>query len=215
MKKNKIVKLLLLATANFILIGCGCDNWPDEKQTKPVAAIGIIKYRPHEYKNACFMAYRWDRDGNTWVLLGEEIRGRMMRRVKPDVKLRPKWFDFCGGRKPEDENSWQTALREASEETAGQLKLSRGIIFTYRGEQNTIHYIAPVEYISSSCIELAAQKLRNERRGKGIEKIKWQWVKLEDLICGTTGLDLYWGIKRKLHNKAIIPFLELLNQSFK
>jgi len=119
-------------------------------------------------------------------------------------------FDFCGGREPEDENSWETAQREASEETAGQIKLSKGMIFTYRGEQNTIHYIAPIEYISSSCIALVAQKLRKAGRGKGIEKLEWRWVKLQDLLDGTTGLDLYWGLKYKLTNRTIKLFFKLL-----
>lgn len=211
MKRNKITGLLLLATANFTLLG----SFPDENPI-PEVTIGIAKYQPHEYKNVCFTAYRWDEDGNTWILLGKEKRGYRARRQHrgpgPRPELRIEWLDFCGGKEPEDENSLQTAKREALEETAGQLKFREGMILTYRGRRNryTIHYIAPVQYIDPYLIEQAAEKLRKEGLGKGIEKIEWRWVKLQDLLDGTSGLNLYWSLEQKLKHPTMRPFFESL-----
>ena len=163
---------------------------------------GIIEYPTYEYKNVCFTAYRWDEDGNTWILLGKE-----QRRKSGTV-----WFDFCGGKEPEDENSWQTALREASEETAGQLEFRKGMTLTYRGRRNrdAIHYIARVQNIDPYFIEQAAEKLRKEGRGKGIEKTKWRWVQLQNLLDDTSGLNLYWSLKQKLKNPIMRKFFESL-----
>ncbi len=211
MKKNKIAKLLLLATVNFTLAG----SHPG-KDAKPEVTMGIAKYRPREYKNTCFTAYRWDENGNTWVLLGKEKRGHGTRRRHrgpgPRPELRIEWLDFCGGKEPEDGNSWQTAKREALEETAGQLKFRKGMTLTYRGGRNrdTIHYIAPVKYIDPYFIEQAAEKLKEEGLGKGIEKIGWQWVKLQDLLDGSSRLNLYWSLERKLKNRAMRSFFESL-----
>ena len=211
MKKNKIIKLLLLLTITNFTLGSALDE-----NTKPEEIIGVVKYQPHEYKNICLTAYRWDEDGNTWILLGKEKRGyrprRQHRGLRPRSRLKIEWLDFCGGKEPEDENSWQTALREASEETAGQLKLREGMILTYRGKKNrdTIHYIVPVQYIAPYFIEQAAKKLRAAGRGKNIEKIEWQWVKLQNLLDGTSRLNLYWSLEQKLKNPTMRKFFESL-----
>ena len=213
MKNNKVLKSLFLATASFT-IGCTYNNLFGE--------VGITKYPPNEYENTCLTAYYWDQDGNTWILLGKEKRGyktrRQFRKHGSRPPLRIEWTDFCGGKELEDENSWQTAVREASEETAGQLNISEAMIFdykimfTYRGRRNrdTIHYIVPVQYIDPRTIAQAAANLRKQGLGKGIEKLEWQWVKLQDLFDGTTGLDLYWSLEGKLKNPAMRQFLEFL-----
>ncbi len=188
MIKTKSTYLLFcLVIVNFLLMGSATDNTNPEEITDPVL------YQPHEYKNTCFLAYRWDENGDTWVLLGREKR-----------RSGYVWFDFCGKKDPEDENSWQTALREAAEETADQLKFREGIVLTYRGEKNrgdTVHYIARVQNIDPYFIQQAAEKLKKERQGQHIEKAEWKWVKLEDLLAGTSNLELYHRFRRTIKTK--------------
>lgn len=158
----------------------------------------IIKYHPNEYKSTCFLPYKWDEEGNTWVLLGLEKR-----------KSGNVWFDFCGKKDRRDKDSWQTALREASEETANQLQFREGPVLTDK-KNDTVHYIARVQNIDPYFIKQAAEQLHARGRGRHIEKKEWQWIKLEDLLNNTSGLDIYWLLNRKLKNPIIISFLEYL-----
>ncbi|MGB8367291.1 MAG: NUDIX hydrolase [Candidatus Babeliales bacterium] len=191
MKKNKIFNLYSLFMVVALFINGTTLNTAEETND-------IIKYHPSEYKNTCFLPYKWDEKGNTWVLLGLE------KRTSGYV-----WFDFCGKKNRKDSDSWQTALREASEETAGQLQFREGPALTDK-QHDTVHYIARIQNIDPYFIEQAAEQLHARNKGKHIEKTEWRWVKLDDFINGTSELSIYWLLNKKLKNPIIASFLEYL-----
>ncbi len=152
------------------------------------------------YKATCVLPYQWDKKGTLWVLIGKEKRSSGYV-----------WFDFCGKKEKRDKTPFDTAIREAKEETAGQLKFRRfkGRPFSYR-DGSTIHYVLPAYYINPDNIKAAAQKLRSKGRGRNIEKTAWKWVKAKDLLRERTNLKLYEPFNEKLQAEPIREYLEQL-----
>ena len=140
-----------------------------------------------KYKTACVLPYHWLENGTTLVLLGKE------KRLSGDA-----WLDFCGHVEDRDKDSVQTALREAREETAGQLSF----IFVERpcefARRKHVDYVLPVEYVPIKKIEKAAQS----GYFRHIEKTEWKWVRAKDLLHERTGLHLYSPFRQKLRRPA-------------
>ena len=152
------------------------------------------------YKATCVLPYQWDKKGTLWVLIGQEKRHSGYA-----------WFDFCGKKDRKDKKPLNTALREAKEETAGQLKFRRfkGRPFSYH-DGSTIHYVLHAYYINPDNIKAAAKRLRRKGRGRNIEKTAWKWVKAKDLLRGRTNLKLYRLFNKKLQADPIREHLEQL-----
>ncbi len=152
------------------------------------------------YEATCVLPYQWDKKGTLWVLIGQE------KRHEGYV-----WFDFCGKKDRKDEKPLNTALREAAEETAGQLKFHRikEKPFFYR-DGSTIHYVLHAYYINPDYIKAAAQRLQSKGRGRNIEKTAWKWIKAKDLLQERTNLKLYRLFNKKLQAKPIRDYLEQL-----
>ena len=152
------------------------------------------------YKATCVLPYQWDKKGTLWVLIGQEKRHSGYA-----------WFDFCGKKDRKDKKPLNTALREAKEETAGQLKFRRfkGRPFSYH-DGSTIHYVLHAYYINPDNIKAAAKRLRRKGRGRNIEKTAWKWVKAKDLLRERTNLKLYHLFSKKLQTEPIREYLEQL-----
>lgn len=171
--------------------------------------ITIFSVPVDEYRSAGITPVCW-KDGNALVLVGKETRdGREV------------WADFFGGKKSEDgDKPLVTAIRETREETAGVLDLrqSHEVLFWYQSpESSMVNFVCKVDYFEAQTIRDAAQKLREIAKETGeefyIEKTDWQWKPLQELLDGTTGLELHRVLARKFEDSVMREQFQSLLES--
>jgi hypothetical protein len=154
------------------------------------------------YKTTCILPYYWDKKANLLVLLGQEKGGAGYV-----------WSDFCGRKENKNKNAYTNAITKLKKETASQLKIrsSKEQAFSYHDKlTSTIHYILPVYYVDPDTINNAVQVLCSKKKGKNVEKTRWQWISVKDLLRGITNLKFAESFNKKLQIKGYRQYLEKL-----
>lgn len=175
---------------------------------KAILLIFLVNPVVFAYESASALPVYIDKKrGKVLLLLGKEQRSSGKY-----------WFNFAGKKDNTDKNSYETAARELSEETAGYIAPKNPNI-----DQNPIYktkngsheaYLIPVDFISACSI-------KPQKGQQHVEKYKWAWVDAKNLMDyvdpakNVDLLDIERGVMIDKKGKKLYPLFKAIMRDSK